>query len=241
MGRKIACFTEEQQKAYDNLSPRHQLYVDYRGVGYTKAEAYRSAGYSNKNAKMSAYLLERTNQTVKTLVDVLQKRNMAANALAMESGEINFKRRDDADADRDHQTTALATQQDAEKILQTLQNADVNTADRVKFYRDIVNGKIKTTRETIVYDSAGVQKQRKIEIVDDVTQRINARKELDKILGIGTLAEMGHISAGQITINIVDASKASVEKKMVEEQEAILEPDAVVVEKDKETESDADD
>lgn len=228
MGRKIACFNAEQQAAYDKLIPKHQLYVDYRGLGYSKSEAYRCAGYGVKNAKNSSYQLEKTNSVIRTLIDVLHKHSMASHALAMVDGE--YQRESDRDADREHQMTATATQMDNDIVLEKMQNMDIETADRIRFYRDIMNGRVKTKRETITYDAGGTEKNRKVEYIDDVQQRINARKELDKILGIGQLHEMGHINAGQITINIVDASKASVERQIVQDQESVIEPDSVVVE-----------
>ena len=41
----------------------------------------------------------------------------------------------------------------------------------------------------------------------DVETKIKARKELDRILGITTLPDLGSLQMGDITINIVDASK----------------------------------
>ena len=234
MGRKVVCFTREQQEAYDALNPRHQLYVDYRGLGYSKAESYRCAGFNAKTAKQGAVQLEKIKPVIKQLIDVMQKHNMAAHAIAMEKKESDLRMSPagDEEVTSEHRINALAQQSDDKMVMQTLKDMDANTADRINFYRGIINGKVKTTRETITYDASGVVKGRKVEIIDDVAQRVNARRELDKILGIGQLTQLGNISAGQITINIVDASKSSVEKQEIEKQESMLEPDGYSVDGD---------
>ena len=234
MGRKVACFTREQQDAYDRLNPRHQLYVDYRGLGYSKAESYRCAGFNGKTAKQGALQLEKTKPVIKQLIDVIQKHNMAAHAIAMEKKESDLRSSPvgDEEVTSEHRLNALAQQSDDKRTLQTIEDMDANTADRIRFYRGIINGKIKTTKETINYDASGVVKSRKVEIIDDVGQRVNARRELDRIMGIGQLTQLGNISAGQITINIVDASKSSVEREQIERQEAILVEDSDVIMKD---------
>ena len=47
----------------------------------------------------------------------------------------------------------------------------------------------------------------KFEEITDVGVRINARKELDRILGLNVLPDIDKLQIGGITVNIVDASK----------------------------------
>ena len=47
----------------------------------------------------------------------------------------------------------------------------------------------------------------KFEYLDDIETRIKARKELDRILGLNEIVDVASLQMGDITINIVDASK----------------------------------
>jgi hypothetical protein len=46
-----------------------------------------------------------------------------------------------------------------------------------------------------------------VEEVSDVDVKMRARKELDRILGLNQLPDLDKLQVGDITINIVDASK----------------------------------
>ena len=43
--------------------------------------------------------------------------------------------------------------------------------------------------------------------MSDVETKMKARKELDRILGLNQMPDLGSLQMGDITINIVDASK----------------------------------
>ena len=105
------------------------------------------------------------------------------------------------------QVDALALQDSAEKLLQTIDGADGETARRIQFYRDILNGKIRSYKRTTTKDENGKIKSVKIEEIDDVSIRIKARNELDKILGLNMMPSIDNLQIGGITVNIVDASK----------------------------------
>lgn len=187
-------FTEEQQKAYASLNAMQRKYVDMRGKGNNKAESYRMAGYSSKNAGIAAYLLEKQNANIRELIEVLQTDNKARQ-LTQEESDLN------------KQIDALATQEGAEKILETVENGDPETMKRIQFYRDVMQGKIKTVRKTVKKNATGAIVEVKVEEISDVETKMKARKELDKILGLNTLPDLGSLQMGDITINIVDASK----------------------------------
>ena len=105
------------------------------------------------------------------------------------------------------QIDALAKQEGVEKALEAIEGADGETAKRIQFYRDIVNGKIKTVRVTKRYNSLGSLVDKKVVEADDVDVRMRARKELDNILGLTTIPDLSRFQMGDITIHIVDASK----------------------------------
>lgn len=192
--KKYACFTAEEQAAYEKLNNMQRKYVDFRGQGYNKTQSYSMAGYSSKVPSQSAYIMERDNKVIPDLVVKLQTQKKARELTEQESA-LN------------QQIDALAKQEYAEKTLETIDGADGETARRIQFYRDIMNGKIKTVRKTVKKNSLGAVVETKIEEVSDIETRIKARKELDKILGLNTLPDIDKLQIGGITVNIVDASK----------------------------------
>ena len=226
MGRKIACFTKEQQEAYDKLNSKQQLYLDYRSIGYKRSDAYRAAGYNAKDPRRKAYDLEHNNNVIGTLVQVLLNHSMAKHAMEMDLIESSQKAEL---ADTEHKLNALQQQADDAKFIDAMSNMDAITADRIKFYKSILNGTVKTQRTTVTYNSAGEIVNKRVETIDDIQQRINARKELDKILGVGQLANLGDVTAGTITINIVDSSKNAYDKAQKEQAEKV-EPEEVKIE-----------
>ena len=171
-------------------------------------------GYSSKNPSQSAYLMERDNKIIPELIDKLLTQKKARELTEQESA-IN------------QQIDALAKQEYAEKTLEKIEGADGETARRIQFYRDIMNGKIKTVRKTIKKNALGTVIETKIEEVSDIDTRIKARKELDKILGLNMLPDIDKLQIGGITVNIVDASK----KEELEDSrnQVILDVDAVEV------------
>lgn len=191
--RVYLTFTPEQQNAYASLVIKQRLYIDYRGQGYSKSQSYRMAGYDGKNAGQAAYMLEDRNAVIKELVTVLQNEKKT--------------RLDNAESALNKHIDALAQQQTAEQLLDEIKNIDGETAKRIKFYRDIMNGKIKTTKVTSVMSPDGKIKGKKVEETSDVETRMRARKELDHILGLNVVVDMGSLQMGDITIKIVDASK----------------------------------
>lgn len=192
--RKISCFTPEQQIIYDKLMPRQRAYIDFRAKGYGKADSYRKSGYKiTKNVGQNAYLMERGSPIIKELIETLSNVRKAKDILK-------------ADSDVNKQLDALAEVKTAEQALETIANADGETLKQIQFYRDVINGKIQTVKKTIFTNKAG-EKSYKEERISDVDTKIKARRELDRLLGIGSIIDLGRLETGDITINIVDASK----------------------------------
>lgn len=88
-----------------------------------------------------------------------------------------------------------------------LQNISGETARRIQFYRQIANGVVKSIKTTKTYDKDGNLTGKKVEEFSDVSVRMKARAELDRALGLNDMLQIGQVSAGSITINIVDTSK----------------------------------
>lgn len=192
--KKYACFTKEQQEAYEKLAVRQRKYVDFRGQGYSKTIAYKMAGFDGKVAGQAAYLMEKRNAIIAELADCIINQKKVRD-LSVQDSAIN------------QQIDALAMQDGAEKMLEVIEGADGETARRIQFYRDVMNGKIKTVRKTTRYNAMGEKIETKVEEISDVDTKMKARKELDRILGLNQLPDLDKLQVGDITINIVDASK----------------------------------
>lgn len=192
--KKYPCFTVEQQQAYERLNPRQRAYVDIRGKGHNKTNAYKLAGFSSKNATQAAYLLEMHNKQIPELIEAItgQKR---VRDLTVQDSQIN------------QQIDALATKEGAEALVKVIEGDDSEKARQIQFYRDIIIGKIKTVRKTTKYNAVGEKMSCVVEEVSDVEVRMKARKELDRILGVNDIIGMGQLQVGNMTINIVDSAK----------------------------------
>jgi hypothetical protein len=224
--KKYACFTPQQQEAYEKLIERQRKYVDYRGLGYKRTDSYEMAGFKGNRTAQAAYNLEARNKTIQELIACLQGQKKVTDLTKQ-------------DSDLNKQIDALAKQEGAEKMLEVIEGADGETAKRIKFYRDIMNGKIKTVRKTTRYNAMGGKIETKVEEVDDIDARIKARKELDKILGLNQMPDLDKLQVGDITINIVDASKKEeIEDKnnvvvLNEDDVEIIDGEKVIVESEK--------
>lgn len=192
--RKYACFTKEQQEAYEKLPLRQRLYVDFRGEGNSKTNSYKMAGFKGEVAGQAAYLLEKRNEILAELINCIQ-------------GQTKVRQLSQEDSAINKQIDALALQEGAEKMLEVIEGADGETAKRIKFYRDVMNGTVKTVRKTKRYNAMGALIETKVEEIADVDVKMRARKELDKILGLNQMPDLSKLQVGDITINIVDASK----------------------------------
>lgn len=192
--KRYHCLTEEEQQAYEGLNIKQRKYVDLRGQGYSKSDSYKMAGYVSRLAGQAGYQLERDNPTVALLIEKLSR---------------NFKAKQitDGDSALNKRIDALAKQGYAENMLNVIDEADGETARRIQFYRDIMNGKIKTVKRTTKRDAQNKVLEVKIEETSDVESRMKARRELDRILGLTSMPSIDNFQIGGITVNIVDASK----------------------------------
>ena len=193
--KNIPCLTPEQQMTYNSLTNAQRKYVDYRVMGYSKTQSYKMAGYSGKNAGQSAYLLERGNAAMAEIIETMMSAKKVSSITEDQNSDIN------------RQIDALAMQKTAEEALSVVEGADGETARRIQFYRDVVNGKIKTVRKTTKKNASGAVISTTTEEINDVETRMKARKELDRVLGLAQMPDVGKLQVGDITINIVDASK----------------------------------
>lgn len=191
--RRYACFTIEQQKAYDSLGWRARKYIDFRGQGNNKSAAYRLAGFETRFPAQASRHLEENHPEIPDLVNAI-------------TGQRKVRQLDEADSNINKQIDALAIKGSADKLQAVVDSGDSETAERIQFYRDIISGKIKTIRKTKKYNADKIFQGMTIEEVSDINVKVQARKELDKILGLNQMIVLGQITSGSFTFNFVDAS-----------------------------------
>ena len=210
-GKKYACFSKEQQKAFDKLNAVQQKYVLLRGQGYNRSESYRLAGYKElKYAGQSACKLEKVyHPEMASLIESLQ--GVAKINEVYENDNSKFNKAVDKKASEP--PVEMAQLVNAEGNLPDPNRLSQDQAEQIQFYRQIANGTIKTERVTKKYDGEGNLISRTVERVSDIDMRIKARKELSRILGIDRVVDIGQIEAGEINITIVDASKRETDEK----------------------------
>ena len=212
--KRFASFTEEQQAAFSRLTTKQKAYVEFRGMGNGKAQAYRMAGYESGKASQAAYIMERDVPIIPELIRVLQGQKTLREITMLDSA-INKK------------VDALALQESADNLLEVINGADGETARRIKFYRDIIAGKIKSIKRITKKDADGNILETKEEEIYDIETKIKARKELDKILGLTQMPDLSKLQVGDITINIVDASK---QDELQDERNTVeLDPDNIEI------------
>jgi hypothetical protein len=130
------------------------------------------------------------------------------------------------------ETEMVPLQTDGVEPKNDINGFSVENAQRLSFYRQIANGKIKTTKTKTTYDAEGNITGKTVEEIEDVDMRIKARKEIDKILGLAEMIKLGSVKVTpDIKVIIVDSSKKEEYQpnpeleKMKEIQEEVMEED----------------
>lgn len=217
-------FSQEQNDIYNKLQERQKRYIDYRIAGYDKRDAYIRAGYkASKYASQAANVLETNNPHINSMVSTV----LAAKAIKdIEKTDSEVKKI------IDNKASVMAA--DSKRALELINNMSPDEADRLRFYLDILNGKIKTRKRTKYVSEAGIPSY-KVEEIEDVKIKFEARKEVDKILGLNRLLDIGKIEAGSVVINIVDSSKKDIDEKDKPNHDIFkkTEEDVIIIDDDK--------
>ena len=224
-GRRYACFTAEQQQEFDHLGEKVQRYILYLSQGLGKKAAYVAAGYKESaNSHKGARVLEWRHPIIKDLVEALRGHNQRQDVYK-EGTDISKQIDKMAEGALDDVPIVpmdLVGTEDRVKI----EEFTAEQARRAQFYRRVLNGEIKNVKKRTRYDKEGNCIGYEIEETTDVATRMKARVELDKVIGIkDMLNSVGQISVGNITINIVDASK---QEEKDDERNKIIEGEGVV-------------
>jgi hypothetical protein len=192
----------ELRKAYESLPERQRRYVDFRVAGFGKKDAYIKAGYkAGKNSAQAAYILERNIPQISQVIEA-----MAALKFVSDLDKAKGEPMEVIDA-----KASVAVAQ-SKALMERIMKMEPEEAERLQFYMDVMSGKIKTKKKVKNISEAGIVSYR-VEEIEDVKIKFEARKEIDKILGLNRLLDIGKITAGSVTINIVDASKKDLEEE----------------------------
>ena len=191
---------------YNSLNRMQQAYIYLRANGLDKGLAYKRAGFKTSTPVQAACVLEKRNPSIKTIVQAIKDHKELYEKLSGKKNEEWLKE--------------ILEKTGESKELEILRQATADEATRIMFYTDIVQGKTTVKVTTKTKDENGELKVSKIEIKEPTIQdRINARKELDKILG---LKETGNpdnkVFSGDdnsqtvFNFNVVDTSSKEHEK-----------------------------
>lgn len=190
------CFTEEQQDYYNNkLSDKEQLYVDFRGQGYTKSESVKNAGYRSSRPSQVANTIEKKKPMITQLAILIVREKMKQGILEQKKTI-------------DEQTMAKMIATEGDRAIEVLGDSPDEKAKRINFYKTIADGSLKTKKVVQEVDPiTGVVIKKRVEEVDDISVRMKAREKLDEILGLKNFNILEKLKVNDITINFVDAGK----------------------------------
>jgi len=217
---RYACFTVEQQRIFDKLNQRQQKYIVYRSRGVSRKEAWLASGYntSPRNAGIDSYKLEKSNPVIGELISAMSGNAVrvkiedtiesAMDKIERSIGKKNLEILNDKVREPNAEMVASLPEDTIKDLrLKDFSNMNPEDAKRLDFYRSIAEGRIKNIKITKTYDKDGNLTGRKVEESSDVDSRIKARKEIDRILGLQDILDLGQLAVGDINITIVDASK----------------------------------
>lgn len=184
-----------------------QNFIQYCAKGMTKKGAYVAAGYADtKNAGDGAKKLQLRHPIIRELIEAFKGHNKKMDAIY---GEGRTAENINELAKKAVKELPVLPSSSAlvEKGID-VSELSAQQAESFNFYRDIYLGRIQNEKRTIKKDKDGNVTGVIEEKQSTIDQRIRARQKMDEILGIHeTLASMGEITMGQITVKIVDARK----------------------------------
>lgn len=200
--KRFDFFTEEQNDAFGALPDKVKGYVIGIASGMKKKDAYYNAGYNGSFGTQGARALEDRYPEIRELISVFRTQ-ITASEFFNEDGKLA------------KQAMAKAEQRKAEQMIETVTNMSPQVASSVMLYKDIATGKLFTTKVTKTIDpqTKKILKET-VEEFKDVRVRMEAQREMDKLLGLSTAVFRNeqHTQLNQFNINIVDTSIPKAER-----------------------------
>lgn len=216
MGKRYACFTEEQQKAFDGLNTKHQKYILCRGQGYGMAEAYRLSGYKGHAHAQSGYDLEKKRypffeELIKALKGQFEKVEIFNNESIL-AKEIDKKAKEKSIVDQIASTYVPKVVENAPvskplDLSKEIEKLSIDQVQNLQFWRDVATGKIVTEKEIKTYDKDGNLTGKKVEKIKDVSIRMKAQEVVARMLNMEEIMQLGTVEVPNVNIMIVDARK----------------------------------
>jgi hypothetical protein len=188
---------------YRTATGSQKRYIDLRVSGLTKARAYKGAGYKTANPTQAACVMEKNHPFMKRFIEMATDYNSKKKITEM----LNDPSKKIDDFMKEMKNASIESE-----LLVKGTHDDIK---RLHFYEDICNGNVRQKITTKTKNENGELVISKVEIKEPtISERISARKEMDKILGLrDTVAEnVGQLDtpdAVDFEFKIVDTSDKS--------------------------------
>lgn len=181
------------QEYFNQLNPKYQKFVIYRGRGLTLENAWVGAGLTKRNAKANANSWLDNHPDAKELIKML-KTNAQLKSLSDENSVLSKE-----------------ILENSKKGLTAIQIAKTKTgeeAESLNFYINVVRGKITSTEKTKTTDKDGNVSIKEVIKEPTITEKMKAREKIDQLLGIANFdTALGQVDLPNgMQITIVDVS-----------------------------------
>jgi phage terminase small subunit len=201
---KYAYLDKDLRTYYMTLGLKYRKFIDYRGQGFTLENSWISAGFNSKNAKSLASQFVHKNPSVEELIKQIQTHNRLM--------QLN-------DPESTLSKEIMNNAKKAKTALDYIKEAKGEEAVSLKFYQDVINGRVKQTKKTTTTDKEGNQVTKVEEIEPSITERMKAREKLDLRIGIDGIANkaVGEVEFSQgLKITIFDPSDKALKEESLE-------------------------
>lgn len=201
---KYAYLSQELRTYYMNLPLKQRKFIDYRGQGFTLENSWKSAGFQSTHAKQLASQFVHKNPYVEELIKQIQTHNRLM--------QLN-------DPDSTLSKEIMNNAKKAKTALDYIKEAKGEEAVSLKFYQDVINGRVKQTKKTTTTDKEGNSVVKVEEIEPSISERMKAREKLDLRIGIDGVANkaVGEVEFSQgLKITIFDPSDKALKEESLE-------------------------
>lgn len=187
------------QEYFNNLNPKYQKFVIYRGRGLTLENAWIGAGLIKKNAKGNASSWLKNNPDAKELIKRIQTNNQLKSL-----GDSNS-------------VLSKEILENSQKGLTAIEIAKSKTGEEaasLNFYIDVVRGKVTSKETTKTTDDSGKITVKEVVKEPTISEKMKAREKIDQLLGIATFSDkLGQVDLPNgMQITIVDVSNKEMKK-----------------------------
>ena len=217
-------------ESFNRMNSTARQYTMNRICGFNKRESLIAVGTNAKDEKSISSIIqkmEERNPTINQVVEYCLSHDVQKELLDTNS---KFNKVVDEKAKEVMQPNADLKMQQLNNITQTPNVLSPDKAQSIQFYRDVIKGSIQTTKTICTYDAQGNLLGKRVEKINDVNVKMQAREKLDRILGLNALQQLGQVTLGSISVNIVDASKKEEPRQVdVQDDAKVLDDEEIVI------------